>query len=58
MALQQSIFFDIHALFEREQIEFAYPTRKLWVSSQDKAPSTRRLSSMVQNADAVSAQTD
>ena len=32
MDLQQAINFAIHAAFEREAIEFAYPTQKLWVS--------------------------
>lgn len=33
MDLQQAIFFDIHEAFEREQIEFAYPTQKLWLAN-------------------------
>jgi small-conductance mechanosensitive channel len=31
MDIQQSIYFAIHEAFEREQIEFAYPTQKLFV---------------------------
>jgi small-conductance mechanosensitive channel len=33
MDIQQRILFSIHEAFERESIEFAYPTRKLWVSA-------------------------
>lgn len=36
MDIQQSIYFAIHEAFEREQIEFAYPTQKLFVA-QTKA---------------------
>jgi small-conductance mechanosensitive channel len=32
MDVQQAIYFDIHEAFEREQIEFAYPTQKLWLT--------------------------
>lgn len=32
MDIQQAINFAIHEAFEREGIEFAYPTRKLWVA--------------------------
>jgi small-conductance mechanosensitive channel len=32
MDLQQAVYFDIHTAFEREQIEFAYPTQKLWLA--------------------------
>jgi small-conductance mechanosensitive channel len=31
MDIQQSIYFAIHEAFEREQINFAYPTQKLFV---------------------------
>jgi small-conductance mechanosensitive channel len=31
MDIQQAIYFAIHEAFEREQIEFAYPTQKLWL---------------------------
>jgi small-conductance mechanosensitive channel len=31
MDIQQSIYFTIHEAFEREQIDFAYPTQKLFV---------------------------
>jgi len=32
MDAQQEIFFAIHAAFEKEGIEFAYPTQKLWMA--------------------------
>lgn len=32
MDIQQAIYFAIHERFEQEQIEFAYPTRKLFLS--------------------------
>jgi small-conductance mechanosensitive channel len=32
MDIQQSIYFAIHEAFEQEQIEFAYPTQKLFVA--------------------------
>ena len=32
MDIQQTIYFDIHERFEQEQIEFAYPTKKLYVT--------------------------
>ena len=32
MDIQQSIYFAIHEAFEREQIDFAYPTQKLFVA--------------------------
>jgi len=32
MAVQQSIYLAIHAAFEREGIQFAYPTQKLWLA--------------------------
>jgi small-conductance mechanosensitive channel len=41
MDIQQRIFFAVHAAFERESIEFAYPTRKLWVSSVEPAGARR-----------------
>ncbi len=33
MDIQQAVYFELHEAFEREQIEFAYPTLKLWLSS-------------------------
>lgn len=33
MDIQQRLNFAIHEAFERESIEFAYPTRKLWLAS-------------------------
>ena len=35
MDIQQSIYFAIHEAFEREQIDFAYPTQKLLVAQTD-----------------------
>jgi small-conductance mechanosensitive channel len=32
MDIQQSIYFAIHEAFEQEQIDFAYPTQKLFVA--------------------------
>jgi small-conductance mechanosensitive channel len=32
MDIQQAIYFDIHERFEQEHIEFAYPTRKLYIT--------------------------
>jgi small-conductance mechanosensitive channel len=32
MDIQQRIYFAIHEAFERDSIEFAYPTQKLWLS--------------------------
>jgi small-conductance mechanosensitive channel len=37
MDIQQTIFFAIHEAFEREGIEFAYPTHKLWLAMQAHA---------------------
>jgi small-conductance mechanosensitive channel len=37
MDLQQAIYFQLHEAFEREQIEFAYPTQKLWLASSGTA---------------------
>lgn len=37
MDLQQAINFAIHAGFEREGIEFAYPTQKLWLARAEVA---------------------
>jgi len=34
MDIQQSIYFDIHENFEKEGIEFAYPTQKLFVHKE------------------------
>lgn len=35
MDIQQAIYFEIHERFEQEQIEFAYPTQKLFVSQSE-----------------------
>jgi small-conductance mechanosensitive channel len=35
MDLQQAIYFDIHEAFEHEKVEFAYPTRKLWLATSN-----------------------
>ncbi len=35
MDVQQAAYFDIHEAFEREQIAFAYPTQKLWLTRTD-----------------------
>jgi small-conductance mechanosensitive channel len=35
MDIQQAIYFELHEAFEREQVEFAYPTQKLWLASGD-----------------------
>jgi small-conductance mechanosensitive channel len=35
MDIQQAIYFEIHERFEQEQIEFAYPTQKLFVTQSD-----------------------
>jgi small-conductance mechanosensitive channel len=35
MDIQQAIYFEIHERFEQEQIEFAYPTQKLFVTQPD-----------------------
>jgi len=40
MDLQQAIYFEIHEAFEREKIEFAYPTRKLWLATSTSEPLT------------------
>jgi small-conductance mechanosensitive channel len=32
MDIQQAIYFAIHEAFEREGIEFAYPTHKIWLA--------------------------
>lgn len=37
MDIQQRIYFAIHEAFEREGIEFAYPTQKLWFAKSDEA---------------------
>jgi small-conductance mechanosensitive channel len=37
MDIQQEIYFAIHEAFERAQIQFAYPTQKLWMAGQDGA---------------------
>jgi len=37
MDRQQAIYYAIHEAFEREQIEFAYPTRKLFVTQATEA---------------------
>jgi small-conductance mechanosensitive channel len=34
MDRQQAIYLDVHEAFEREQIEFAYPTQKLWIAQE------------------------
>jgi small-conductance mechanosensitive channel len=38
MDLQQAIYFDILEAFERDKIEFAYPTRKLWLATSNGEP--------------------
>jgi small-conductance mechanosensitive channel len=35
MDIQQAIYFEIHERFEQEQIEFAYPTQKFFVSQSE-----------------------
>ncbi|MGB5277174.1 MAG: mechanosensitive ion channel family protein [Gammaproteobacteria bacterium] len=35
MDIQQSIYFAIHEAFERERINFAYPTQKLFVAQTE-----------------------
>ena len=37
MDIQQAIFFAIHEAFERDGIEFAYPTHKLWLAREEHA---------------------
>jgi small-conductance mechanosensitive channel len=34
MDIQQAIYFDVHEAFEREEVEFAYPTQKLWLAGE------------------------
>lgn len=36
MDIQQAIYFEIHERFEQEQIEFAYPTQKVFVSQPEE----------------------
>jgi small-conductance mechanosensitive channel len=38
MDIQQCIYFKIHAAFEREGIEFAYPTQTLHMVGRDGTP--------------------
>ncbi len=40
MDVQQTIYFAIHEAFERDGIEFAYPTQKLWL--REEQPTTAR----------------
>lgn len=40
MDIQQDINLRIYAAFAEQQIEFAYPTQKLWLSNADNAPSS------------------
>jgi small-conductance mechanosensitive channel len=40
MDIQQSIYFKIHEAFEREGIEFAYPTQTLYVGDRNGAETT------------------
>jgi small-conductance mechanosensitive channel len=40
MDIQQAINFEIHAAFEREGIEFAYPTQTLYLSRSAPPAST------------------
>lgn len=49
MDIQQAIYFELHEAFEREQVEFAYPTQKLWLSSAD-AGTERALSNGIDTA--------
>lgn len=35
MDIQQAIYFEIHERFEQEQIEFAYPTQKIFVTQSE-----------------------
>lgn len=42
MDVQQAIYFDIHEAFEREGIDFAYPTQKLWLTRASGDADTRR----------------
>lgn len=41
MDIQQAVYFAIHEAFEQEQIEFAYPTQKLFIVQSAKGRSTR-----------------
>jgi small-conductance mechanosensitive channel len=41
MDVEQAIFFSIHEAFEREGIELAYPTQKLWLA-QSASPAPAR----------------
>ena len=38
MDIQQSIYFKIHVAFEREGIEFAYPTQTLHMVGREPTP--------------------
>lgn len=42
MDVQQAIYFAIHEAFERDGIDFAYPTQKLWVANTEQQETNGR----------------